>query len=995
MKKSIWSILMLLLVFSVQAQGITGTVVDNSGLSIPGANVANADGTITTFTDFDGNFTLIVNAGEPLSFSYIGFVSVTMKATPSMKVVLKEEVNTLNEVVVIGYGTKKLGAITGSVSQIKSEEIIKTPAQSAIQAVQGKAAGVNIVTNDEPGGSPTIRIRGLGTLISGRDPLYIIDGVESGGLNGLSPNEIASIDILKDASSLAIYGQKGSNGVVIITTKKGKPGKVTFSYDAYYGQKFIQKKVKMADTERFTYYNNVAAGSTSYFNSNQPYSTDWLDEITDTGEVASHYISMAGGSDNANYYFGVTNYKEKGILMGSEFERTNINTKNEFRMLDSKLKVNQNLNLAISQSTPKPVSAFTNAYKQAPIVPVRFENGRWGVPLRNPDTGLVDINGSDRFNNVANPVAQLQNAIEENKSIDISGSVAAELQLFKELKFTSSFGATYSTFKAYSYSSDLENYLTANATLDASDFQATFGPNNPYLENRLTQVRNENYLWNWDNYATFNKMFNKHEITVVAGMSRSTTNNFETLRGTRYNVPLQSNYWYLDQSVFENEVNPRAIVGNSHSTPVVSIAYFGRAEYEYDGKYLLTAVIRREGTSTFQESQRWGNFPSISAGWVISNESFMQKVTFVNSLKLRGGYGEIGNANVPNAINNVVFSTGSYGYPFGEGQIINPGTNIRNEVDKFLTWEIMKEVDLGLDFRMFSNKLSGTFDVYDRKSVRLLLPIALPPVVSEGLVTLNTGEVSNKGVELSLRWDGEINSNLKYYLSGNYSHNENKLKNVSNSFFDDYIGGGLGNGEVTKQVLVGEALGTFYVYDVTGYDSDGALTYSDERIAAGSYIPTFTYGLSFGMNYKNVDFSVDAYGVGGNKIYNGKKAQHFGGENIEYDYLNSFWTPSTPNAANPKPYNTTPRASTYFIEDGDFLRINNITIGYTVPILKTPIDRLRVYVTAVNPFVFTKYSGFSPEVTGNNGGDPLGSAGIEVDAYPTNKTFLFGLNVSF
>ncbi len=995
MKNLIWSIVMFLIVSEIQAQSISGTVVDESGLSVPGANVTNDDESVSALTDFDGNFTINVAPGVRLTFSYIGFVSVSTNATPSMKVVLKEAVNSLNEVVVIGYGTKKLGAITGSVSQIKSAEIIRTPAQSAIQAIQGKAAGVNIVTNDEPGGSPTIRIRGLGTLISGRDPLYVIDGVESGGLNGLSPNEIATIDILKDASSLAIYGQKGSNGVVIITTKKGKPGKVVFSYDAYYGQKFIQKKVEMADNERFVYYNNTAAGSTSYFNTTQPYSTDWLDEITETGEVASHYISMAGGNDNANYYFGVTNYQEKAILMGAQFERTNINTKNEFRMLDSKLKINQNMNLAISKATPKPVSAFTNAYKQAPIVPVRFENGRWGVPLRNPNTGLVDINGSDRFNNVANPVAQLENFTEQNKSIDISGSVAAELQILKDLKFTSNFGATYSTFKAYNYSSDLENFLTANATLDTSDFEATFGPENPYLENRLTQVRNENYLWNWDNFATYSKVFNKHDVTVVAGMSRTTKNNFETFRGTRYNVPLQRNYWSLDQSIFEDVVNPRAILGNSQSTPIVSIAYFGRAEYAYDGKYLLTAVMRREGTSTFQESQRWGNFPAISAGWVISEENFMQKLTFVNSLKLRGGYGEIGNANVPNAINNVVFSTGPYGYAFGEGQIINPGTNIPNEVDKFLTWEIMKEIDFGLDFRMFNNKLSGTFDVYDRKSTKLLLPISLPPVVSEGLVTLNTGEVSNRGVEAALRWDGEINSNLRYWISGNYSHNENELSAVGNSFFANYIGGSLGNGEVTKQVLVGEALGSFYVYDVTGYDSDGALTYSDERVVAGSYIPVFTYGLSFGFNYKNLDFSVDAYGVGGNKIYNGKKAQHFGGENIEFDYLNSFWTPSTPNAANPKPYNTTPRASTYFIEDGDFLRINNITLGYTIPILKTPIDRLRVYVTAVNPFVFTNYSGFSPEVTGSNGGDPLGTAGIEVDAYPTNKTFLFGLNVSF
>ncbi|MFN3754802.1 SusC/RagA family TonB-linked outer membrane protein [Flavobacterium sp.] len=974
------------------AQEVKGKVIDENGLPLPGVNVTVKGKSASTSTDFDGYFSLKTELNDLLEFSMIGFETITIKAQSNMTVTLKESNQLLKEVVVVGYGTKKAGSITGSVSQIKATDIVKTPSQSAIQAIQGRAAGVNIVTNDEPGANPSIRIRGLGTVLGGRDPLYLIDGVEATGLNGLNPNEIATIDILKDASSLAIYGQKAANGAVIVTTKKGKQGKIKVQFDSYYGQKFIQKKVEMADSYRFAYYNNVAAGSSTYYSFEQPYNTDWLNEVTNTGEVMSNYVSFSGGNENASYYFGATNYKEKGILIGTEYERNNVNSRNEFKIFDDRVKISQNFNLAIANNTPKPVSAFTNAYKQSPIVPVFFPNGRWGVPLRNPTTGLIDINGSDRFNNVANPVAQLHYFNERSKNIVMSGSVAAEIALLKELKYTSNFGATYALNKGYNFSSNADIYLSQNATQTLQDYENSFG-NNPIKYNTLQQYKSDDYMWNWDNYLTYKKAFNKHDISIVVGMSRTTRNNVEFLSGTRFNVPESSNYWYLDLSSFNAETSPGSVVSNNHSTPIVSIAYFGRAEYEYDNKYLLSASIRREGISSFQDVKKWGYFPAVSAGWVISNESFLEKVKFVNYLKLRAGYGEVGNANSLNALNIPVFAAG-YNYAFGDNQTIFPGSNQPYQVDPNLTWETMREFDFGLDFKVLNNKLSGSIDVYDRTSSDVILPVSLPSVLSPGEVTVNTGEVNNKGIEISLRWDSEINDNLKYWVSGNFSHNKNELTKVNNAYFSRLIGGGLGNGEYTKQVLVGQPLGSFYVYDVLGINGDGAFIYSDERVVAGSYLPTYTYGLSLGGSYRNFDFSVDTYGVGGNKVYNGKKAQRFGGENIEYSYLDSFWTPSTPNATNPKPYNEIPRPSTYFLEDGSFLRINNITIGYTIPKFYSKIEKVRVYITAVNPFVFTKYTGYSPEVVGGDNANPLGGAGIELDAYPTNKTFLFGLNVS-
>lgn len=968
------------------AQEIKGSVKDSKGQPLSGVNIVASPSKKNTASDINGNFSIVVQKNDILSFSYIGYKTVTSPTDKLfLDITLIEEMNVFAEVVVIGYGTKKAGALTGSVSQIKATDIVKTPSQSAIQAIQGKAAGINIVTNDEPGANPSIRIRGLGTLLGGRDPLYIVDGIETSSLNGLSPNEIASLDILKDASSLAIYGQKGANGVIVVTTKKGK-GSMKVSYDAYYGQKFIQRKVKMADSYRFAYYSNSALGSTNYFNFDQPYNTNWLDEITSTGEVTSNHLSMAGGSDNSNYYFGVTHYTEAGILNGTNFERTNINSRNDFKLLDNKLKISPAINVTLTKNTPKPLSAFTNAYKQSPIVPVKFDNGRWGVPIRNQATGIADYNGNDRFNNVGNPVAQLYYFNEQNKNFTIYGSVAAELSLHKNIKFNSNFGAEYNVGSGFSYTPSRDIFLSQNPTSQIEDYAAS----SPI--NILNQRKNTSYRWNWDNFVTFNKDFENSNLTVVVGTSRSTDNGSEFISGTRWNVPSQTNYWNLDLSTYNNEVAPGSVVRQNNSTPLVSIAYFARASYALNDKYLFDATVRREGISSFLEDKRWGLFPSLSAGWVLSKEDFMSKFDFVNFLKLRAGYGEVGNANALRP-NKIVFAS-DYNYAYGADQTIFPGNSIPYQIDPNLTWETMKELDLGIDFTVLNNKLSGTIDFYDRKSENVILPVNLPSVLSPGPVNVNTGAVSNKGIELSFKWSDKFNDNLSYWVSGNFSNNKNTLTEAKNEYFSNYIGGGLNNGQFTKQVIVGEPLGSFYVYETTGFNSSGEFTYSTERKVAGSYIPTQTFGLSFGGKYKNFDFSVDTYGVAGNKIYNGKKAQRFGGENVESAVLDNFWIPSNTNAANPYPFYNVPLPSSYYVEDGSYLRINNITIGYTLPNVWKKISKFRIYATAINPFIFTKYTGFSPEISGNNNADPLGSAGIELDAYPTNKTFLVGLNIS-
>ena len=997
MKKLIFSFFTFFAISVIYAQQINGNVTDQNGQPLPGVNINTVSNT-SSVTDFDGNFTINAITGEELTFTMVGFTTKKAKAGASMKISLAEEVNMLNEVVAIGYGTKKAGTITGSVAQIKTEEILKTPAQSAIQAIQGKAAGVNIVANDEPGAQPTIMIRGLGTVVGGRTPLYVIDGIETTSLNGIGPNDIATIDILKDASSLAIYGQKGASGVVLVTTKKGKKGEVKVTYDSTFGIKSILKKVKMADAYQFAYFNNYVVGSNTLYSYNQPYNTNWLDEITQTGSYTNNAVSLSGANDNSNYYFGASHYTEEGILDGTNFKRTNINSRNEFKVLDDKLKVTQFINLSTNKNSPKPLSAFTNAYRQSPIMPVRYPNGQYAWPLRS--NGVNAMTGT-KYNDVGNPVAQLDYTNEQNKFMSIIGAVSADLQLLKSLKLTSNFGATFDWGKGYTYVPNRDLWLLSNPSLNAQDF-ANQGNK---INNTLTQRRYDSFIWNWDNYLTYNKEFGKHGITVVAGVSRTTNANSEELNATRYNVPASSNYWTLDLSNNFDLINPYTVVKNNHTTERVSLAYFARLEYSFDDKYLINASIRRESLSPFQKSKRTETFPSASVGWVISKESFLANSKTINFLKFRAGYGELGNGNGP-IFNNLAFTNENANYSFSDGEIV-PGYFLDGAVDPNLTWETMKEIDLGFDFRLIDNKLSGSFDYYNRKNENLLLPVGLPRPISEKDVYLNAGAVTNKGFEVSLRWDDEINSNLKYWVGGNFSRNTNNLESVNNEYFKNItVIGSLGNGEWTKKVIQGSPLGAFYVFETTGFDSNGQFTYNDmvdglpglsndDRVFAGSYIPKYTYAMNLGVSYRDIDLSVDFYGVGGNKVYNGKKATRLQDVNVEASQLENFYTSANPNAENPSPANGGARPSTYFVEDGSYLRINNITLGYTLPKMIKKIDKVRVFLTATNPFMFTNYSGYSPEVVGSDGGNPLQTAGIELDAYPTNKTFSVGMNMIF
>lgn len=971
-----------------QTVNMGGVVVDKkTGEALIGATIVQKDTSNGTVTDIDGKFALAMPVGTTLVVSYVGYTSQeeVIKTDAQLRFLMVSNTQNLDEVIVVGYGTKKAGAITGSVVQVKSADILKTPAQSAIQSIQGKAAGVNIIATDEPGKAPTVMIRGINTVLGGRNPLYVIDGVEATSLNGLSANDIATIDVLKDASSLAIYGNKAASGVILVTTKKGIKGAIKVNYDGNIGFKGMLKTIDMADSYRFAYYQNFASGQSKYA-LDQPYNTNWLKEITRTGMTTNNSVALSGGEENVNYYFGISRYTEQGILKGTDYNRTNVISKNEYKLFNSRLKITQTFNLSITNNVPKPLSAFTAAYKQAPIMPVKYADGKWGVPFLDNTTSQIGITG-DKFNNVPNPVAMLGYNDEKNQNLTLFGTVSAEFTIYKDLKFNSNYGATYDSGKGYTYTPNEENWISQNPSGTSSDY--------PKYYSTLQQRRSSFFIWNWDNYLTYSKDFGLNGLSAVLGITRSTSRTTEDLSATRYNVPPQSSYWSLNLSKNDDKTAPGILISNTSQTPLINIGYFGRIDYNYDKRYLVTASLRRDGISDFQRGNKWGIFPALSAGWVISSESFFERLSsVVDYAKIRVGYGEIGNGNACPSVNQVLFQNGA-SYPFGTTETIYAGSYVPYAVDPNLTWETTKEFGGGIDFKMLKQRLSGSIDLYTRKTDNVILPVKIPTVLSPDPVYLNAGVVENTGVETVLNWEDKIGEAIIYRLGVNFALNKNSITRIYSGYFDKLTGGDLGNGQYTKEIHKGDPIGSFYVYQTTGYNVDGAFTYSAERINAGSYIPTYTYGFNIGFEYKHFEISADWYGVGGNKVFNGKKAQRFGGENIERSELKDFWIPSAPSqtAANPRPFSDTPRASTYYIEDGSFLRVNNITIGYTMPKINKSINKLRVFVTATNPFIFTKYTGFSPELSGSDNGNPLTTAGIELDAYPTNRTLSVGISI--
>lgn len=981
----------------MQAQVVSGKVVDKNGLPLSGVNISGVNSKTSTISDLDGNFSLKVDKDDDVQFTMIGFETKIVNSNSSfVSVVLVESSTMLSDVVVIGYGTRKKIDNTSSITSLNAEDITKTKVLNASQAIQGKAAGVQVISSDSPGSTPTLVIRGLGTALGGRSPLFVVDGMPTENINNINSNDIASYEILKDASSLAIYGNRAANGVVIITTKKGKGNKLNLEYESFVGFRSPLSLVKMAGSNKYSYYTNSALGSTT-FSQDQPVNTDWFKEITRTGTYTQNNLSLSGSGETIKYFFSVGYYDEKAVLNGLDYSRLTFRNNNEYS-ISKKVKLTQNFSVGYTHSTPKPLSAFTNAYKQSPIVPVYFPSGQYGVSFVG-DNGFASPTGSS-FNNVGNPVAQVDFFDEQQKSILMQGGLKLDYEIIKGLKFTSQFSGEYYTWKKYNFEDTKGLWLAADPTRDESGYPSTANLN------LLNKAREDYFNWNLSNYFTYNKVFNTiHDVELTAGVEAYSKGSRENISISRKNVNPDSNYWSLNNVDYTaNVTNMTNVLFNESRLS----SYFGRFQYKLYDKYLFTGTIRRDGSSQFGKDYRWGTFPSFGLGWIVSKEKFMENSKSIDLLKLRGGWGKLGNQSVP--LNNQSFSSGLNSY-LG-GSILNTGTTINSQVDPSLSWEITEETSVGVDFELFNKKLKGSFDVYNKNTDNLILNTV--PYITSGVSSsspAHVGEVSNKGYEISLHWDNKINDKLSYFIGGNFSTNKNRLEGLKNSTLAPIQGGGLGNGQYTKLLAnssVGEPLGSFYLYEYAGVDSatgamlyytangaavtQGALVEADRKYV-GSVLPNSTYGITFGINYQNLDFSVNTYGTIGSKVYNGKKAQRFSGENIEDEVATDFWTANNTTSSNPAAFNLVPVASTYYLESGDFLRVNNITVGYKIPFKNSFINSARVYFNAINPFITKKFSGFTPELNGD--GNPYGNQGVELDAYPSLKSFVFGLNLKF
>jgi TonB-linked SusC/RagA family outer membrane protein len=965
---------------------ITGKVLSESGEALAGVSVVVKGSATGTTTDNNGDFSITVPDDGVLVFSVVGYetTEIVVSGKTTLAVTLKQATRSMEQVVVVGYGTARKRDLTGASISIKGSEISNLPSLTATQAIQGKAAGVQIINSGAPGSSPNVRIRGTGSILGGVDPLYIVDGIITDDIRNINSADIVSIDILKDASSTAIYGARAANGVVLLTTKAGSRTGLSINYNAFAGVRLLTHKVLMAGPNLFTVYSNAAAGAPAILATDITGSTEWYSEITRPAIFQNHNLSLSGGKNKYRYFISGGYLNENGILKDNNYQRITVRLNHDFT-ISSKLKIGNNLSFSHYKAENKPYSLFSQAYIAAPI-----------FNAKNPDGTYGNTDKSD----VGNPLATLEMTNSRSYGNRATGTLWGEYQIIKGLSFRSSFGIDGEQNNGWNYSPVYFTYL-------ANGIQA----NQKNEKSDLNFSKDSIYHWTWDNFFTYERKFKTdHNIKLTAGHTSERrngwTNNASILNG---NVPNDESAWVLNfTDTAGGQQNTRRPIGNYYRRE----SFFIRANYAFMDKFLLNATYRRDGNSNFPASHRWGNFPSIGAGWIISKENFMQNQKLFDFLKLRASYGWAGNDVVPSGAFDLKPTEFLYAY-FGTNRV--NGATVTTIVDQNLQWEVVKELDFGIEFSAINKKLTGEIDYYHKNATKALYRIPLPNLGFGSDFVTNAADVLNQGIELALSWNNTINKNLKYNLKGNFTYNKNSVESIGigQAIYD----GNLNNGKTATITAVGQPIGSFWVYktdgifqtnaDVLAYphlpnaqagdfklvdlNKDGVIDDKD-KYYAGSYQPKIYYGLNASVNWKQFDFGLDIFGNAGNKVYNAKKGVRFGGNyNVEYDVATNRWQPGSGINDEPRAYNGTATVSDYFVEPGSFIRINNITAGYTVKLKgDSHFQNVRVFANAQNPFILTKYTGFTPELPGS----PTAS-GIELNVYPISASYMLGVNVQF
>jgi len=990
-----------------QERTITGKVTSKEdGLALPGVNIV-VKGTLRgTTSDIEGNFKISLEAGDKaLSFSFIGYKSqlVEVGNQSNVSAVLESEATNLQEIVVVGYGTQKKSDITGSTANIKGEELSKQPVLTATQAIQGKVAGVQIITSGQPGSSPQIRVRGVSTAFANTTSLFVVDGVLTDDISNINTADIIDMTVLKDASASAIYGSRGANGVILITTRKGVSGKMKISYSTQVGFRQAANLVPMANSAEYANYVQASTGVIPPAPQNNA-NTNWYSTILRNALEQTHNISFSGGTDKSTYLFNVGYMNDQGIILDNTFKRLTLRLNSEYFITDQiKLGVQASYSNSINQNGFNNINIDANgnvggvygdAYRAAPIIPSRI-GGLYG--------------NTSVYQNVGNPLLDLNDNSVKVDNNRLQGSTYLQYKPVSWLTLKSSVGADWQNTlsRLYDY---------AFTAIGAGNVFLTPGGNQLNTISDLNVQNSQTFRWVWDNTTTITKKFDKHDFTFLAG---TTAERYYTqlFSGYRNNVPPDPSLWYLDNGNANSSQN----TGNGDEWTRNS--YLARLNYGYDGKYLLTATVRRDGSSRLPTANRWQNYPSVGAAWVISSEDFMSGQQIFDFLKLRASYGKVGNDQIPtNSFTQTV--TQNQAYPFtGYLNPATPGSLIQVIIDPHITWEVTTEYDLAIEFAILHSKLSGEVNYYHKQLDNGIDQVPISGTVGANPATIisNVMGIQNKGLEVVLNWKDRINENLSYTVSGNVTLNKNQVTalNGGQNIYDGYTGSG---GFVTN-TDIGHPVGSFYVLKTTGVfnsaadvasnnvnygglskapgsfkyfdkNGDGILDPTADRVFSGSYQPVAYYGINLGVKYKNWDFGTNIYGNAGNNVYNGKRASRFQGtDNIERALVYNRWTPSNLTQTQPAANGGNLPASTYFVESGSFVRVNNLTVGYTFQsdlLKRIRVANLRVFAMSQNLFTYKKYSGFTSELPGS----PTAS-GIETQTYPTTRTVAVGVNVGF
>lgn len=961
---------------------VKGKVADaETGDGLPGVSVTVKGTAKGAITDVNGEFSIAVPDNKSiLVFSYVGYTAqeVAVGGQTQLSIRLSSDSKTLSEVVVVGYGTAKKTDITGAVKSVKSEEFNKGIINSPEQLLQGKVAGVNVTSaSGEPGSAQGITIRGPGGVRTGSTPLFVVDGLalDNSGTGGamnpltfLNPQDIESIDVLKDASATAIYGARGANGVVLITTKKGKAGSSSLNYSASVGISEIARALPVYTADEYRKAVPSVGGVLEDLKGN----TNWQKEITRTAYTQNHNLTLGGGAGKLTYYASFGAQKQEGILKNNDLNRYTgrINVSQKF--WEDRLNVDVNLNATFTNNSRPPIgSMLGNAISVNPTYPALDSNGNPAV-----------------YPNLVNPLVSLKLEKDITKTNRLIGNISPSLKITKDLTYRLNYGIDNSNSVR-----DLESLPNAV----------------PLQDGRLETIYTNNSNSLIENYLTFSHDWNSHSLTALAGHSyqkiflqgRSSSINKFPISDIE---PIYNPGLGQELTLANNKPSGYALKNELQS-------FFSRINYQFKDKYLLTATVRADGSSKFGANNKYGIFPSFAAGWRISEEKFMKSLP-ISNLKLRAGWGQTGNQEIPSKITQALFTSSvsaSTSYPLNATSVYPAGTTYTRLANPDIQWEVSSQSNIGLDFGFLNGALSGSIDYFNKVSNDILLEvIPSDPVQPAGTFWTNVHDMKiiNKGLEIEVAYRQKTKSGLNYGVGGNVTFINNVVKNSPYSVIPSGSASGSGLTSATiNGYISGEPIGTFFLKEFTGFDDKGLSTYRDvdgdglvtdkDRIAAGSALPTMQYNFFGNIGYKGFDLIANFNGVRGNKIYDNTANSNF------YKLRLSKGINTTPEAvqfANESTNNAAP-VSTRFLKDGAFLRLNNLALGYNFNTRALGIDKyiptLRLSVTGQNLFVITKYNGYDPEVNTDRTINGISSYGIDYLSYPKAKSIIFGLNVSF